>query len=303
MRPVRTNGSLDTPAESPTLLFCPDLRSGMRMNSEPVSGIERLASITVAIGATAAFTLAVFAAALQKSVLSWDDKPARDAVRISESVAYVNSPSTAAARSPTPSVLRVETRRTGPAPLPVRTSRERTDSVISEIRPESSRPKGPLGAASTTSQLHWAAPAVSPRLQPGFAPYGEGLKGIADATNLATSPTLTEGPLKRASNSQDERDVNSRAADLASIAARGAGLPISRVMSGGARIDSPLPFGGPSRKERQRDSTINAETKEILAKVQRRSDSVATARRRYSDSLASLEDSLRRMRGRDSTLP
>lgn len=60
-------------------------------------------------------------------------------------------------------------------------------------------------------------------------------------------------------------------------------------------MDVPLPFGGPSRNQRERDSTINAQTKESLARVRRRLDSVVAARR-SSDRLAQVQDSVRRGR-------
>ena len=121
--------------------------------------------------------------------------------------------------------------------------------------------------------------------------FDSALQAVRD--NLAA--TLTGGQLKHVPLTQADRDVQSRAEALAAIAARGAGVPVTRAMSGGGRIDTPLPFGGPSRKQRERDSTINAQTKEILSRVQRRLDSaVATRQRRHTDSLAHVEDSLRR---------
>ena len=110
--------------------------------------------------------------------------------------------------------------------------------------------------------------------------------------NLAA--TLSGGQLKRLPLKQTDHDVQARAEALASIAARGAGVPIAHGIAGGGHIDTPLPFGGPSRKQRERDSTINAQTKEILARVRRRLDSaMATRERRHTDSLAHVEDSLR----------
>jgi hypothetical protein len=94
---------------------------------------------------------------------------------------------------------------------------------------------------------------------------------------------------------QAERDSQLRAEALANIVARALGRPAQRTTLAGGSIAAPLPFGGPSRTQRERDRAVHAQTKEILARVQRRADSIAVARQRWrADSLAQAQDSLRR---------
>jgi hypothetical protein len=104
--------------------------------------------------------------------------------------------------------------------------------------------------------------------------YDSALRVVHD--NLAAS--LNDGSLAHLPPSQSDRDAKERAKALDAIAARAAGVPTARTISGGGSVDAPLPFGGPSRKQRERDSVIMAQTNESLAHVLRRLDSVATAR-------------------------
>jgi hypothetical protein len=113
------------------------------------------------------------------------------------------------------------------------------------------------------------------------------------AAGLLNPPPLTQG----------ERDAKLRAEALDAIGARSAGLPIApptlTLGIGPRRQDTTstggggLPLGGPSRRQRERDRAIHAKTVELLARVQRRADSVTAERRRRTDSLAAVGDSLR----------
>jgi hypothetical protein len=61
---------------------------------------------------------------------------------------------------------------------------------------------------------------------------------------------------------------------------------------GGISIPIPLPGGGPSREQRQHDSTVNAHVLPILERLRRRADSVRAARRRDSlEAIAKQRDS------------
>jgi hypothetical protein len=92
---------------------------------------------------------------------------------------------------------------------------------------------------------------------------------------------------------QEEKDAKWRDEAFEAVAARGAGRPVRSTMVGGS-IPVPLPFGGPSRKQRERDRAIYAELLVAVARRQQRVDSVVAARRkRNADSLARLADSLR----------
>jgi hypothetical protein len=103
---------------------------------------------------------------------------------------------------------------------------------------------------------------------------------------------LATGRLKPPPLTQAERDAKLRAEAFEVVAARAAGVPLRRTMAGGS-IPVPLPFGGPSRKERERDRAIEAQLKGVRALRQLRVDSVVAARRRGIDSLAHVADSLR----------
>lgn len=93
---------------------------------------------------------------------------------------------------------------------------------------------------------------------------------------------------------QAERDVQLRAEAREIIAARGAGLPERRAILAKGGMGIPLGVGGgPSREQRRRDSTVNAQTMQMLARVRRRADSVVAARKARRDSLAQLDGSSR----------
>jgi hypothetical protein len=99
---------------------------------------------------------------------------------------------------------------------------------------------------------------------------------------------------RRTSLSQEDRDVEQRAAALKSIIARAAGRPAPPSSAGGISIPVGLPLGGPSRAQRERDRAIHVENMAIMDRIRRRADSLAAVRRqRLADSLARLEDPLR----------
>jgi hypothetical protein len=104
---------------------------------------------------------------------------------------------------------------------------------------------------------------------------------------------LRSGAFETPAGKQSELDAQLRAKAAAAIAAKGAGTPIPGGAMGGG-ISAPLPFGGPSREQRARDSAVNAVTAKRLERVRQRLDSaVAANRERSPDSLAQLADSLR----------
>ena len=76
------------------------------------------------------------------------------------------------------------------------------------------------------------------------------------------------------------------------VAARGAGRLYLRKREGGG-FPIGLPFGGPSRKQRERDRAIEAQLKVIRAQRRARIDSVVAARRRLADLLLRAADPLR----------
>jgi len=106
------------------------------------------------------------------------------------------------------------------------------------------------------------------------------------ALSESLSTGLATGRIKPPPLTQAERDAKWRDEAFEVVAARGAGVPVRRTMAGGS-VPVGLPFGGPSRKQRERDRAIAAQLMAIRALRQHRVDSVVAARqRRQADSLA-----------------
>lgn len=96
---------------------------------------------------------------------------------------------------------------------------------------------------------------------------------------------------------QEERDAELRRRAVDQSIARAAGTPAPIGNSGGGSVSVPLPFGGPSREQRRRDSATHAQNRVMLARLKQRADSLAALRKRLrSDSLARVADSLRRVK-------
>jgi hypothetical protein len=185
---------------------------------------------------------------------------------------------------------------TGPPAIAPDTASYGTPPAVSPLRrPDTTAVTDTTAAAANVLRTTVGAPAVGVgsvlalgRLGP-FR-FDSALRAVRDS--LAAGPSIdwtTPLPLTQA-----ERDSQLRAEALANIVARAVGRPAPRTTLAGGSIAAPLPFGGPSRKQWERDRAIHAQTLEILARVRQRADSVAAARRRQrADSLAQLQDSLR----------
>ena len=302
-----------------------DTRSypAMRLYTDPVSRAERAASIAVATAVTVTGALLVLASAQSRVMLMQVPTGTRKADSISERLRYlVTVPTnTIAPAHPTarpspraqPPHGPASRARTGastssltkadsvagasvsPTLAPMRTSVADFDSRWTPQGVSPLLQSDSTTVRSTTATVNaiasgpvWSGASASPRLRSESVRYDSALRVVHD--NLAA--TLTNGSLAHLPLSQPDRDVQERAKALAAIAARAAGVPVVRTMSGGGSIDAPLPFGGPSRKQRERDSVIMAQTNESLARVLRRLDSVTAARTRYQ-SLAHTGDSSR----------
>jgi len=261
----------------------------MRIHTDFVSRTERIASIAVATGVTVASALLVLASARPRFLPDPVPVTTRDAEQLSEHLTYfVTTPtSTVALARPAAQSRLADTSAT----------RERVSKPDRDVRSPSG---GGVPRLTTSTQpaiadteVPWPAPAMSPLLWPDPEPirFDSALRAVRD--NLAG--TLAAGQLENLSLTQSDRDAHLRAEALAAIAARGASVPITRTTSAGGRVDIPLPFSGPSSKQRERERTINAQTMKSLARVLQRLDSVVASRkRRYADSLAHVEDSLHR---------
>lgn len=261
----------------------------MRIHTDSGSRTERIASIAVATGVTVASALIVLASARPSLVPAWAPVATNDPKQHSERLAYVvTAPTTtiASERPAVPPSSRAESRHAVASPARERESKPDSDvaSAAGAGVPQLTTPIKPTVADAGAP---WPAPAVSPLLWSDDSALRAGHGNLAGtlAAGLRDNPSLT----------QTDLDAHLRAEALAAIAARGAGLPITRTASGGGHVDIPLPFSGPSRKQRERERAINAQTMKSLAHVLQRLDSVAASRkRRQADSLAHVEDSLHR---------
>lgn len=263
----------------------------MRLYTEPVSRTERAASVAVATAVTMATSLLILVSVQPREAAVSAPIRTRNADSAFEHLAYVLThphpavaPTTPIAR-PSP---RSEPQHAATRPARGSASSSYLDDADSSANASVAPPVDPAQTPPTGIGGRWISPGISPRLRPDSAATGP---------RTSAPSAIVNGPwqLPHLPLSQSDRDAQARADALAGIAARAAGLPVARGMSGGGHIDAPLPFGGPSRKQRDRDSTINAQTKESLARVFRRLDSVTAARRRRNaQSLAGAEDSSRR---------
>lgn len=300
----------------------------MRLRTDPVSPTERVASIAAATCVTVATALLLFAAALPGFVPVSAPVSALDAGRASEHLVYVMTRAPLPAVAPAPPTAtpppRPESGGAARSPAGERVPPPNRLGVASA----SGAGTPPVTTPPTTSDTGslWAPRAVSPLLWPDATSASETTAGTAGSAGAAAGAPvagvavgfasrrpalmrfdsalralrdnlaagLASGRLKPPPLTQAERDVQLRTEALAVIAARGAGVPVPRATLAGGGVAIPLPFGGPSREQRERDRAIHAQTLEILARVQRRVDSVVAARRRWrADSLAHVEDSLR----------
>jgi hypothetical protein len=148
----------------------------------------------------------------------------------------------------------------------------------------------PVGAPATGLTVGFSS------RRPGQIHYDSALGAVQD--KLAATIEAARGG--RPAPSQAERDEQMRAEARDAVAARGAGTPNAPGAMAAGGIAVPLPFGGPSNAQRERDRRAYEDTKRMMARVQRRADSVVAARRRrFADSLAQVADSqLRRARPR-----
>jgi hypothetical protein len=117
-----------------------------------------------------------------------------------------------------------------------------------------------------------------------------------DSAARAASESLSVGLMSgrlTAAPTQAERDAKRRDEAFEVADARGKGEPVRQNTPAGS-IAVPLPFSGPSRKQRERDRALGAELMVMRAVRQARIDSIVAARqRRRTDSLARIADSMR----------
>lgn len=267
----------------------------MCLRTLPVSRTERVVSTVAATGLTVGIALLVTTVPRPVSEgFVPAQAPARHRSSMAERVQYVAArPAMSRSAEPPPP-------RTEPRPPQIRDdvgtparnlatapySEHLVSDSAADVPPTVPVPIDSLGRGPRTPAPGGAV-RYNPR-PPGSTHPDSALAGMRGylATDLAT--------VRGGTPPQSERDEQLRAEALNAIAARGAGMPTARAAAGGSSIPIPLPFGGPSRAQRERDRAIHAQTVEILARLQRRADSIVTARRQQlADSLAYAEDSLR----------
>ena len=250
----------------------------MGLRADPVFTTDRVASTAAASGLTIATALLVLASVPPRFAPVPAPVPAHAAARAADRITYVSPVAAPPVTNIRPAVPAKT--RTPPRPRPAAPTQEQEVTQTSRPVAHDSSAGAPASASATRSSVsdferRWTAHGVSPLLLPGPAPEPAYAGGAA--STRATMHVL---------NSAVDRDAQLRAEASEDRAARAAGAPLPITPRGGVSIDAPLPFGGPSRAERKRDSTINAQTKAILVRVRQRLDSIAAARRRQrADSL------------------
>lgn len=304
----------------------------MRFRSEHIPLAERIASKLVATGITVGTTLLMFAASRSRLMPMFSSELPHSSKASSEQLTYVVPRSAELERAPAAATSTQDSRaepeqRTSPArpervtiqyeigadsasaPAPTSTKTDNTTSKAENVwvrrarfrfdGPDSASALDPVTTPSRSSGASASVLATGgavgfPRARSGPVRFDSALHAVHD--NLAAG--LSTGAFDTPASRQAQRDEQLRAKALAAIAAKAAGVPITRGMLPGSSIALPLPFGGPSREQRQRDSAVNAVTSKRLARVRQRLDSVVAARRRSRiDSLAQIADSLRRDTG------
>jgi hypothetical protein len=258
----------------------------MRHRTHPVSRIERVASVATATGVTVGTVLVVLIVPGQTFLVGMAP-PALDDRRVSEHVVYVVPPP-ATLLPPARQVMRSPARRTS-------SRRERASVLLADTASLSNSTAPAEPAMRTTSPARAAAGAPAAGAIVGFTrtnPEPIRFDSVLRVESQRLTTGLATGKIKPPPLTQAEIDAKWRAEAFDVAAARGAGTPLRRTMVGGS-IPVPLPFGGPSKKQRQRDRAIFAELQTTLALRQKKVDSIVAARHRRADSLTRVSDSLR----------
>ncbi|MDQ6831345.1 MAG: hypothetical protein M3081_20990 [Gemmatimonadota bacterium] len=155
-------------------------------------------------------------------------------------------------------------------PLPRVTPQSR---VVAPATP--ARTLSPPRASDSASN---APPAVATRSVPGDAsPAPPPAAGRAPASScVGPCDAGTTVGVRTAAKPENDRDATiSAIADAMRAAAASSGRPTSGM--GGVSLNVGLPGGGPSRAQRKRDSTINADVTARLDRIRARGDSVVKA--------------------------
>jgi hypothetical protein len=261
-----------------------------------------VASVALACFITAGATVLVIAAPSRFALIP--ETPPRRASMAAEHVVYVGERSAPALTAPVrqvsstrmPALTSSDTMSTRPASVST-SVQDQASPIPPAIMPtaDASLADAPATAASVGASAAGLTVGFSSH-PPSRIRYDSALGAVQD--KLAATIETSRGG--RPSLTQSERDEQMRAESRDAIAARGAGTPNAPGAMAAGGIAVPLPFGGPSNAQRERDRRAYEDTKRMMARVQRRADSVVAARRRrFADSLAQVADSqVRRPRPR-----
>ena len=281
-------------------------KPAVRLRMPRVAHIERVASIALAMAATVATGIFVIAAPGRFTLVPTRDTR-RSANEVAERLRYIvasdRAPVTAPLRHATLLSRPPEPRRDTSSSLqepvqdPEMKQLKATPDAVFSFRAQNAIVPVDSMARAATPQLS-AAGAPLAGLTVGFTAhpsrpmrFDSALQAVHDSFGIR----LRDHRIAASALTQAERDEQLRARALDGVAANGAGLPSQLGTMSGGGVAVGLPFGGPSREQRERDRRDYARAKEMLARVQRRADSVVAARRRrYADSLAQVADSQRR---------
>lgn len=272
----------------------------MSLRHSAVSRVERVMSVVTAIGATVLAGLAMMLAPGRGFLAAFSPRPAPS--RASDRVVYV-VPATVVKQRPTivrsvvgaaatasrstvlpPTTASAQVVESNAVPLDTAASRPnsaRVDPTASPTKPTTAT-RAAAGAPAASAAVAFSRPSEPTRFD----------SAIADV-NRKFKEGLASGLLQPPPPTQDEIDAKLRAQAFEAIAARGAGVPVPRVMVG-ASIPVGLPLGGPSNKQRARDRALFEALQKTVALRQQKAESIAAVRKRRVDSLAQLADSGRR---------
>jgi len=225
----------------------------MRPPSHYASTIERVATFAAACGLTVGTALVVFGALVPRVTRPSAFTSVLDARQVSEQLVFVS-----------PSIPRV------PAPAVVATRQRRGSSSQADSRAvvtPSATESATLPPADTSSSKPSATVPVfvetksEPRATAG-APVASAVVGFArssrpvrfDSVLRARTDSigigLAVGAIKPPPPTQAETDAKWHEQAFEVAAARTSGVPLRHTM-GGSSIAVPLPFGGPTRKQRE----------------------------------------------------
>jgi hypothetical protein len=263
-----------------------DRKDPMRRPSHQPSSIERVATFVAACGLTVGTALVVFGALVPRVTRPSASTSALDARQVSEQLVFVSPP---ISRAPTPAVVAMRQRRRSSsqadsraavaspaiesAVLPLSdTSSSKASGTVPVLMETKSEPRATAGAPVASAVVGFPRSSRPVR-------FDSVLRRVTDSIGVG----LAVGAIKPPPPTQAETDAKWHEQAFEVAAARTSGVPLRHTM-GGSSIAVPLPFGGPTRKQRERDRAIEAELKPIWALRQQKVDSIKAARQRRADS-------------------